>query len=98
MTLTVAPLHTFSITDGRSIDMFPAASECTVAQAARFLEGTEGLVNELLDAELIAFRLENGERLIERNDLQRFVQDRERRHVALDEMVRLNQEMGLYDD
>jgi len=65
MTLTAAPSHTFPTTDGLGIAMFPTVSECTVAQAAQFLDGTEGLVHELMDAGLIAFRLENGERLIE---------------------------------
>ena len=78
--------------------MFPTVSECTVAQAAQFLGGTEGLVNELLDAGLIASRLEDGEHLIQWDSLANYRQERKRRHAALDEMVSMNQEMGLYDD
>jgi len=98
MTLTVAPSHTFSTTDGRDIAMFPAVSECTVAQAAQFLDGTAGLVHELMDAGLIAFRLENGEHLIERNSLSDYLQEEERRLAMADELFSMFREMGLSDD
>jgi len=98
MTLTVTPSATFPTTGGRDIAIFPAVSECTVAQAAQFLDGTEGLVRELMDAGLIAFRLENGEHLIERSSLSGYLQEEKRKHAWLDEIVLWDQEMGLYDD
>ena len=60
MTFTVAPSHTFPITDGRDIGMFPAVSECTVAQAATLLGVREGYIEELLDDNLVKHRLDNG--------------------------------------
>jgi hypothetical protein len=98
MSLTAAPLQTFPITDSRDIDTSPAVSECTVAQVAQFLDVSEGYVTEMLNAGRVKFRQENGERLIEWNSLQDYWKEWKRRHTALDEMVRLNQEMGLYDD
>ena len=69
MSVTAAPLHTFTTTDGRNISTFPMVSECTVAQAARFLDVSEGYVNEMLNAGRVIFRLEDGERLIEWDNL-----------------------------
>ena len=98
MTLTVAPSHIFPTTDGRNIAMFPTVSECTVAQAAQFLDSTEGLVQELMDAGLIAFRLENGERLIEQNSLSNYLHEEERRLAMADELFSMFREIGLSDD
>ena len=98
MSLTAAAPPTFPITNNRDIDTFPAESECTVAQAARFLDVSEGYVLEMLNAGRVLFRQENGERLIEWNSLRDYRTKWKCRHAALDEMVRLNQEMGLYDD
>ena len=96
MSLTAAPLHTFPTIDRR--DTSPAVSELTVAQAARLIDVSEGFVDELLKAKRVVFRLEDGERLIERNSLVDYWQERKRRHTALDELFRLFQEEGLSDD
>jgi len=98
MTLTVAPSPTFSTTDGRDIVMFPGVSECTVAQAAAFLDVSEHRINRLLDAERIAFQQKDGKRLVQQSSLLDFGERRARRRAALDEMAREDQEMGLYDD
>ena len=98
MTLTVAPTSIFPTTDGQDVAVFSAVSECTVAQAAKFLDVSEGYVNEVLDDNLIEHRLEGGRRLIDWNSLQEYGQERKRRLIAFAEMVQLNQEMGLYDD
>ena len=98
MTLTVSPSSVFSTTAGQDVAVFPVVSECTVAQAAKFLGLSEGYVNETLDDNLIAHRQEGGRRLIDWNSLQEYKQERERRLAAFAEMVQLNQEMGLYDD
>ena len=84
--------------DGRDVDMFPMPSELTVAQAARVLDVSEGYIREILEDELIMSRLGNGERLIEYTSLLAYGQERKRMNAALDEMCRMNQEMGLYDD
>ena len=84
--------------EGQDIDLFPALSEWTVSQAAKYLRMSEQHLNDLLDAKRIAFRLEGGERLIQRTSLLEFELERERKHAAVDEIVRMSQEMGLYDD
>ena len=98
MSATVAPPHTFSIADGQSISMSPPVSECTVAQAARFLDGTEGLIGELLDAKLITSRMEDGEHLIQWDSLVDFAEEEERRNAAAESLFRFFEEMGLSDD
>ena len=98
MTLTVTPPSVFPTTAGQDINMFSVVSECTVAQAAKFLDVSEGYVDEVLDDNLINHRLEGGKRLIDRNSLQEYKRERERGRAVLDEMVRWDQEMGLYDD
>ena len=79
MTLTATPTYSFLQTEGQSIPLFPSAPELTVAQAAKFLDGSEGLINELLDDELIAFRLVKGKRLVQQDSLQAFAQEEERK-------------------
>ena len=99
MSLTIPPsAASFPSTDQPALGLFPRVSECTVAQAARFLDGSEGLVNELLDDGVITFRLENGERLVQWNSLLEFEQKEDRQYAGLEEIVRLSEEMGLYDD
>jgi hypothetical protein len=78
--------------------MFPVESECTVAQAAKFLDISECHLNDLLDNNFIASRQENGERLVQWNSILDFEQQVASRLAGLDEMARLDQEMGLYDD
>ena len=73
-------------------------TEYTVSQAASFLRTSERHLNDLLESGRIAFRQENGKRLVQRNSMLDYEQWRERGHAWLDEMVRMNQEMGLYDD
>ena len=98
MSVTAALPHTFPSIDRRSVDMSPSVSECTVAQAARFLDVPEGYVNEMLNAGRVEFRLEDGERLIEWDSLRDYEQKWKRRLAGLAEMVSLDQEMGFYDD
>jgi len=98
MSLTVTPPTSFLTTDSQNIGLFPMPSELTVAQAARFLDGSEGLVNELLDDGLITFRLENGERLVQWNRLLEYAQEEKRSNAAAASLFRFFQEMGLSDD
>jgi hypothetical protein len=97
MSLT-ALSHPVLSTDVADINSFPMSSELTIAQAARFLDGTEGLINELLDAGMIASRLEDGEHLIQVDSLIDYEQDMERRLVAADKLFSMFREMGLSDD
>ena len=80
------------------MDVCPTVSECTVAQAAEILDVPEACVDSWLNLGRIAFRLDDGERMILRDSLQDFEERWQRRRAALAEMVCMNQEMGLYDE
>jgi len=97
MSIAAAPSHTFSIIDKRNIGVSPAVSECTVAQAARFLDMSEGCVNELLRDNVIHSRLVAGERLVQWESLKNFGADYRAGLEALAEISQEWQEMGLYD-
>jgi len=97
MSLTTTPVSPFLATDG-SAGMVYAPTECTVAQAAEFLRISECRLNDLLDAGRIAFRQENDVRLVQWSNLREYKQKRALRRAWLEETVRMNQEMGLYDD
>jgi hypothetical protein len=99
MSITATLPHSFLATGGQDIDLFPvSSSDLTVAEAADFLQTSLKHLNRLLDLGRISFRLENGERLISQSSLSEYVHERGRRHAVLDEMVRENQELGLYND
>ena len=98
MTLTALPSHPFLATGKPDIDLFPMSAECTVSQAAEFLDVSVDFVRELLEDELVLSRRENGECLIEWNSLRDYRKEWERVKEGIAEIVRLDQEMGLYDD
>ena len=98
MTATIVPSYAFLASDGQDINLFPTMTECTVAQAAQFLRVSEGCVDELLKDDIVAFRTENGELLIQWDSLSAFEQRRASKRAAVDDVVRLSEEMGLYDD
>ena len=97
MSLTITSSPPFLAT-GEPVGIVHAPTECTVAQAAEFLDGPENLVNAWLDDGLIVFRLKNGERLVQWNSLLEFKKEQEWMHEGLIKIVRLSEEMGLYDD
>ena len=86
------------LTDVQDVALFPALSELTVAQAAKVLRMSEQHLNNLLSAGYIAFRQEDGERLIPLNGMLEYEQEQERSHIACDKLLRMFQEMGLSDD
>ena len=98
MTLTATLPRSFPATADQEVDLHPASSELTVAQAADRLQFSENHLSDLLDAGRIAFRLENGTRLIPLNCLLEYEQERERGHAALNELFRMFQEAGMSDD
>ena len=98
MTATIAPSHPFLVNDGQNLVLFPPLTECTVSQAAQFLRVSENYVNELLKDDTVASRTVNGECLIQWDSLSAFEQRRACKLAGLAEIVRMDQEMGLYDD
>jgi hypothetical protein len=96
--MTLTSSHSFAVTGGQNIDMFPATSELTVAQAARLLDMSEACIYELFKIDVLKYRKEGEQCWVNRDKLFEYKERRECRGVALAEMVRMNQEMGLYDD
>ena len=84
--------------DGEDVCFAPVRSELTVQQARKFLRMSERRLNDLMNNDRIAYRQVGGERMILRDSLLEFEQERERRHALLDEIAQMSQEMGLYDD
>ena len=97
MTFITTSTSPFLATDG-SVGIVHAPTECTVAQAARFLDMSEACLDGLLVLGAIKYREEGGQRLIQHGDLLEYEQDRKRMHTGLVKIVRLSEEMGLYDD
>ena len=84
--------------DGIDVEIAPASSELTVPQAAKFLKMSEGRLNELLDDDAIAYRLEDGQRMVQRESMLEFERETREMEEGCAELTRLSQEMGLYDD
>jgi len=97
MSITTAPSPPFLTTGKQNVSLFPVVSELTVAQAAKMIDVSEGYIDELLKAGFVAFRLENGERLVHRDSLLEHEAEYQRGLVGLAEITRMSQEMGLYD-
>jgi len=98
MSLTAIPSLPFLATDEQGIGLFPVSPELTVTQAAKLLDVSEIYLNELLDIGAIEFRQDYGLRLIRHEDLIQYEQECQRMYEGVLEIVRLDQEMGLYDD
>ena len=102
-TLTAIPSSPFLAsqslrTESLHTDSFPTVSECTVAQAAKILDMSEGCVNELLRDKIIASRIVNGKRLVQQDSLMAFEAEYREGREAMADITRWSQEMGLYDD
>jgi hypothetical protein len=78
--------------------MVHAPTEYTVVQAAKFLDMSEACVDDFLNMGRIAFRMENGERLIQWKSMLEFKQDWDHRQTACTQLIHFFQEMGLSDD
>jgi len=84
--------------DGQPVEVVPALQELTVRQARTFLRMSERHVNSLLDTGEIESRFVGGKRMILRDSLLKFEQERDRVRAGLDAIVQDSQEMGLYND
>ncbi|HBT78385.1 MAG TPA: hypothetical protein DEB39_16000 [Planctomycetaceae bacterium] len=86
------------IANGEDIEIAPAKTELTVSQVRKFLRTSERHVNDLLDAGEIAFRMNGSERMVLRDSLLEFEQQREGATAFLDDLLELSKEVGTYDD
>ena len=84
--------------DGQAVTIIPAQAELTIAQAAKILDTSEAGVHELFDLEVFEYRQEGDQYWIDRDSLLEYEERCQRRHESLNELVRLSEEMGLYDD
>ncbi|MFK7892678.1 MAG: helix-turn-helix domain-containing protein [Granulosicoccus sp.] len=84
---------------GRGVSILPIESELTTQQAAELLNISRPTMVRLLENNEIPFTRIGSHRRVRAQDLFEY-RDRNRieREQALDEMVRLSAEMGLYDD
>jgi len=101
MSFTVAPPQNFLTTHDFSIDplLLPTTelpSELTVAQAAQILDMPEGGILELCKFGILDCRQEGTRHFTDRDKLLEYKQECDRIGAALDEIARLDQEMGLY--
>jgi len=97
MSLAAPVSHSFLTTDEQNVDLFPLPTELTIAQAAMVLEMPEGAIHEMLKLGILECKQEGTRRLIDRDWLIAYKRESDRGHAILDEIVRENQEMGLYD-
>ena len=87
-----------SLAEGQDVRVPPPQAEVSVAQAAKFLDMSEDCVEELLGLGRIEYRQDGDQSMIDRDSLLAFGQRRARRHASLDKIVRMSEEMGLYDE
>ena len=98
MTFATATLPTsLLMPHGQDIDLFQTPSELTIAQAAKMLDSREGLIHELIKDGEFDSRMVNGELMVVRDSFLDYKRERDRKDASLAEMVRWEQEMGLYD-
>ena len=97
MSLAITP-SSFLATGDQNVGLFPMPSELTVAQAAKILDMSADCMDGLLHLGTIKYREDGGVRFIKHSDLIEYEQECERRYAGLEEIVRLDQEVGLYDD
>ncbi|MDR3110211.1 MAG: excisionase family DNA-binding protein [Planctomycetaceae bacterium] len=75
----------------------PISQVATIDEAADYLRMSVRHVNDLLDCSRIKFQQIGSERTITWETLNEYKQDKKRGVAALTELVRISQEMGLYD-
>jgi len=98
MTATLAPPRPFLVADRQDVVASPLSSDYTIAQAAQLLDMPEDCIDELLDVGILKFRQEGSRRLVLRDRLLEYDLDRKFKHEGILKIVRLSEEMGLYND
>jgi len=97
MSITTIPSPSFLAAD-EPLGVVHVQTDCTIAEAAKILDMPEDCIDELIKIGVLKSRQYGDQCLVQRDRLLEYHQGRESRRAALDEMVRMNQEMGLYDD
>lgn len=83
---------------GHGITLFPRLAEVTTAEAADILNVSRPYVIKLLEEGEMAYRMVGSHRRIPLKDILDYKHDSDKRmDEAMDELVALSQELGLYD-
>jgi excisionase family DNA binding protein len=83
---------------GHSVSIVPAEAELTPNDAAEYLNVSRTFVLKLMDTGKIPFRRVGSHRRLRFGDLREYEKSqRSRADAAMDEMARINQELGLYE-
>ncbi len=86
------------LAQGHAISVIPLAKELTTQQAADLLNVSRPFLIKELERGAIPFTKVGTHRRIKFADVMRYLHDRENRErAAMDELVRLSEELGLYD-
>ena len=83
---------------GQGMTLFPRLAEITTVEAADILNVSRPYIIKLLEAGDIPFRMVGSHRRIRLDDLLQYKKESDQRSdEAMDELVALSQELGLYD-
>lgn len=97
MSIATTPSHSF-LTADEPVGIVHAQPECTIAEAAQILDMPEDCIEELLSIGVLEFSQDGDRRFVQRDRLLEYDRDRKFRHEGLIKIIRLSEEMGLYDD
>ena len=86
------------LAEGRDVSLPPTQAEASVAQAAKFLDMSEACVHEVLGLGVLEYRQEGNQYWIDRDSLIEYEADCRRMNEGLNEIIRMSEEMGLYND
>ena len=86
------------LADGQDVCISPVQAEISIAQAAKYLDLPESSIHVMLRRESFKGRQDGDQYWIDWNSLLEYEERCRKRHESLDELVRLSEEMGLYDD
>lgn len=87
-----------TLASGRDVQLEPTSSEMTPTEAAAYLNVSRPYLVKLLDEGKIPFRMVGSHRRIPTAELITYKRiTRARQNQAMDELVRISEDMGLYD-
>ena len=98
MSLAVSTPHSLSITGEQDVVLFATKAELTVAQAAQVLDLPEGAILELFSLGVLECRQEDAQHFLDRDHVYAYKQEQEEGLILMRELMRLSEEMGLYDE
>ena len=98
MSVAVSTPHSFLTTGEQDVVLFPTKAELTVAQAAQVLDLPESAILELFSLGVLEYRQEGSQHLLDRDHVYEYKQQQEEGLILMRELMRLSEEMGLYDE